>query len=702
MLIEVGVFCRRVERDLRSLVSDLQQVTEREGEEEARAWEASLPRLADVLRHDALKQLHLHLERRGKLSLEYRLPASSSWADTVLLGRGDTAPVAVVVELKNWVLDGDSPGPREGLVFHQGQLTLHPADQVRGYVEYCRKFHGAIGEARADVAGCVFFTAAPDADVYGASPHDRLVAEYPFFTRNRRDMTDRFPAYLSNLLREPDPGFAEAFEDGTYKQDRSFVAQVAAVISDPSASPFVLLDAQRKGFEYCMATIDRVLERAGPGEKAVVLIEGPPGSGKSVLAAQLWATLARDRRITGNAVLVTTSGAQRNNWEHLFERSAGQRAGRGLVKPANSFNPGLSPKWTNEMRRIGRKVEIETWTDNLALFKRSGRKSRCPDDSFDVSIVDEAHALIDPTAPNARGVSPSGWAMHAGPQAFHVIRASRVSVFLLDGAQSFRDNETTTQKRIADLARDLGVPKIECLSLGASQFRCGGSTEYLTWLEALIDHAPSETPPLDWQRRRRGPFGFEIVSGLGELDRRLREHLETGRSARLGATYSRPWKTKDDPDPHNRRPEDMDFCIPYQSDGRPQVWSRVWNFTPRGDYTYFVQAPPGSPMAANPLGEVGCTYVLRGFDYDYLGILWMSDYVRRGNRWVAQPEHVHESAWTKLRKAVREERRPGPKMQELERRLARAYRILLSRAIRGIYVWFEDEETRAYVSSRLE
>jgi DNA replication protein DnaC len=44
---------------------------------------------------------------------------------------------------------------------------------------------------------------------------------------------------------------------------------------------------------------------------------------------------------------------------------------------------------------------------------------------------------------------------------------------------------------------------------------------------------------------------------------------------------------------------------------------------------------------------------------------------------------------------------PTHAMRALEARLARAYRILLSRAIRGVYVWFEDEETRAYVESRL-
>ena len=83
-------------------------------------------------------------KQSGDLSLEYRLPASSSWCDVVLLGRGADSRAALMLELKNWNIAEDRPGPRPGLVWHKGALTLHPSDQVRGYVEYCQRFHSAI------------------------------------------------------------------------------------------------------------------------------------------------------------------------------------------------------------------------------------------------------------------------------------------------------------------------------------------------------------------------------------------------------------------------------------------------------------------------------------------------------------------------------------------------------------------------------
>ncbi len=76
----------------------------------------------------------------------------------VLLGRGEGGPGAVIIELKHWQTQGDYPANMVGLINHLGQPMLHPSDQVRGYVEYCRRFHSAIVEESAKISGCVLFT----------------------------------------------------------------------------------------------------------------------------------------------------------------------------------------------------------------------------------------------------------------------------------------------------------------------------------------------------------------------------------------------------------------------------------------------------------------------------------------------------------------------------------------------------------------
>jgi len=86
---------------------------------------------------------------------------------------------------------------------------------------------------------------------------------------------------------------------------------------------------------------------------------------------------------------------------------------------------------------------------------RSGSK----DSEFLVSIVDEAHALINPEHSEGRG--QFGFTTALGPQAYHIIRSSTVSVFLFDPRQGFRDRENTTVSDIKRWSSELGVEVVE-------------------------------------------------------------------------------------------------------------------------------------------------------------------------------------------------------------------------------------------------
>src|SRR5438132_1300605 len=157
MLITIQELRRWFHEDSTTLVSRLQEETGRYGSEEATAWRRSLQTLTTVFRASSFQPLHLYFERRGNLILEYQLPAASSWADVVLLGKHNSAGAAVILELKDWTTAADRPGKAEGLIERMGRQELHPSDQVRGYTEYCRRFHSAVGEDTR-VHGCVLFT----------------------------------------------------------------------------------------------------------------------------------------------------------------------------------------------------------------------------------------------------------------------------------------------------------------------------------------------------------------------------------------------------------------------------------------------------------------------------------------------------------------------------------------------------------------
>lgn len=706
MLLTVSEFRQAVRSDRPALVAELQSATGRGGDEEREAWDSSLPALADALAEPTLGPFHIHLAGHGFLALEYQLPAASSWCDVVLLGRGAAGPSAVIVELKHWFTRADRPGPAEGLMERAGALVLHPSDQVRGYTEYCRRFHSTVQDQRADVRGCVLFTRDYFVQNYAAPPNDSLVRDYPCFTLAPQDVREAWPTYLARRLNAADEHFARAFVAGRYRQERGFVRQIGAQIRDRANSPFELLDHQRRAFALVRARLESEVLGRGTPKKQVIVIQGPPGSGKSVLAARIWSALVTDERLPeGAAVLTTTSTAQTSNWSGLFQTASGSRAASGIVKRAASYVPVTTQTLGRLRRKYGANFASDpsAWRDNVQLLRDWGEpfQDGACDEQYLVSIVDEAHALINPEHVEGRG--QFGFAPTFGPLAWHIIRCSTVSVFLLDADQGFRDRENTTVADIRRWAAELHAAVDEVISLEGAQFRCAGSTEYVAWVEGLLRGESSESLAAR-ARIWRQVFDVQLLNTPAALEQRLRDRATAGCAVRLLASYARPWKTKGAARPHALPGVQQDFHEAYlDGSGTQQHWNKAWNFIPQNgsDYTWFIQAPVGSPMHTDPLCEVGCPYAVRGFDFDWIGVLWLGDLVWRGGIWRADPTHVHDTGLDRSVSAARGERKPGPGHERLRAALAQAYRILLTRGISGCYLWIEDAETRDHVRACL-
>lgn len=738
MLMTVGDFRARVRAHLQDLIEELKACTVRSSKAEEEAWRSSLRQLASVLDETVSPDLCLHLKGRGHVELEYVIPGSNWGADAVLLGAHKGRAAAVFLELKNWDIRTDRPGRGEGLITRDGEQELHPSAQVQGYTEYCQHFHSAVQESSALCYGCVILTGTDALAPYVAAPNAELTRRYPLFTDSLSDR-QRLATFLNERLTEPHPAFAEAFSNGYYRQNRSVIQQLAEQIRNAHAKPFVLLGPQQLALARCLVAVrDAVRSWKTNGlRRKVIVIHGPPGSGKSAIAARLWAEVSlMDDVGTGDIMFVTTTASQNSNWSAVFGQVRKEEIGmRGAVRGANIFYP-LSTKRAAEVNRIcGPKSagSAMRWRKNLQLLRDAN--IRFQDGARDmgalVSIVDEAHALIDPVREGGKGTF--GFLLGLGPQAYHIMRGSALTVFLLDSKQGFRVRENTQLEDISKWAKeDLGADEVDVVSLEGLQFRCGGSGPYVDWVENLLSNKSVETNqvyaagwyvppesgasgnviPLPDRAARsrvatRQPFKFRLFPSPFELEAALRERIQEGNTARLASSFARKWKTKGDQTPHDLLPEQLDFCE--HIEGYPTPWSRPWNVVrDRQDYTWFVQGAPGSRIAVDPLAEVGCPYALRNFDYDYLGVLWPEDLVRRNGRWHVDVKYVKESGLNGLIGPARKELKSkkyggeyGPKTQELIQRIWQAYRILFTRGLKGIYVWIKDEETRKHVRESL-
>jgi hypothetical protein len=155
--------------------------------------------------------------------------------------------------------------------------------------------------------------------------------------------------------------------------------QIGRTILDGDVRHFELLDNQRRALSLCLAEAKDAIRARGIPKK-VVLVEGPPGSGKSAVAARLWASLVTDKETPlGNVVLVTTSQSQSSNWTYLIDQATRNRAGRGVARKATTFSPMDIPALSRLRRANGRKdlyKDAKNWRIHLSDLADRGIQAR--------------------------------------------------------------------------------------------------------------------------------------------------------------------------------------------------------------------------------------------------------------------------------------------------------------------------------------
>jgi len=257
-----------------------------------------------------------------------------------------------------------------------------------------------------------------------------------------------------------------------------------------------------------------------------------------------------------------------------------------------------------------------------------------------------------------------------------LIRAAKVSVFFIDDIQVVRPGEVGSSTLIMDAAARAGARLYEH-ELEA-QFRCAGSEEFVNWVENTFEIRPAQPVLLDPE----GEFDFDVVDSPEELEGLMRARAQEGYSARLTAGFCWKWS---DPRPDGT----------LESDVKIDAWSMPWNAKPdAGKLAKGI--PKASHWVRDPGGidQVGCVYTAQGFEYDFAGVIFGRDLVWRPRKgWIGQPEFSQDSVVR--RGAVKEPDR----FTEL---VKNTYRVLLTRGLRGCYVYFEDEQTRDFVLSRVE
>ena len=477
------------------------------GKSEVNSWRNSLQQMSNVF---SLAQLG----PQGVI-VELQLPLTSKRLDVMVAGQraSGTSAVAqdnaVIIELKQWShVDESSLTDHVAVAFAGGSPkdTLHPSAQVGRYEEFLRDMNELFAGGSVNLSSLAFLhnldrTSSSAAPLYDTK-FTELLKRSPIYAQ---DQIEELAQHLKQEVGDgQDTDLAERISSSEYRPTKKLLDHVAAVISNEKA--FVLLDEQVTAFT---AVSDALHRESSSSKPATFIINGGPGTGKSLIALQLLARAAAEGKTVAHAT------GSRAFTEGLRKR-VGTRAG-SLMKYFNSFMKKGEP--------------------------------------FDLLIADEAHRIRESSANQWTKKEDRG-----GSQIEELLDAGRIAAFFIDDRQVVRPGEVGSTALIRQASEKRGQPVYE-YDLSA-QFRCGGSVAYVQWVDNLLGIAKIGDEVLD---PLESGFDFTVVGSPDELEAVVHGALKAGQSSRVVAGFCWEWS---DPKPDGTLFDDVvigDWARPWNA-----------------------------------------------------------------------------------------------------------------------------------------
>ena len=546
------------------------------------------------------------------VAVEYRLNGRKFRIDFIIAGFNRAGKESVlIIELKQWTEVNFSELEDHVKTFVGGGLRdeRHPSYQAWSYASHLQQFNEYVYTNALEISACAYLHNCEAPAVVNDVRYADKLAKAPVFIKGQ--LSDLQSLIKAKISQGTGIEMLRRVDASPIRPSKQLADAVGSMLK--GNEEFVLLDEQK-------TVLEKIVNASTKGmvdKKQVLIIKGGPGTGKSVISIN---ALSRLSGLRMNARYITPNAAPRAVFESKLQETID---GVGLQD----------------------------------LFSGSGSYAGIKKDSFDVLIVDEAHRL------KLRGQ----WTKGGVNQIQEIIQAARTSVFFIDEAQKVTWKDIGEISAIEEFAVEAGA-EIEHLEL-TSQFRCGGSDDYMVWLDNALGvriETDSYFSP--------GKFDFKIVDSPTELHELVKEKNRINNKSRVVAGYCWEWVSRKD-----KNKSDIKFPeFSFEAD---------WNLTAHGSKWIIHE---------ESVKEVGCIHTCQGLELDYVGVIIGPDLVVSNGELITDPAARAKSdkSLNGYKKALDID--PISAAEKADEIIRNTYRTLMTRGMKGCYVYFTDEATADY------
>lgn len=462
-----------------NIINNFNKKVGKVNEAEVRSWDNSMQYMYRVLGDPEIPV-------DSGVAIEYRIPYSSKRVDFLITGRNEQRESVVIVELKQWSQVGKVDG-KEAIVktILGGGLreATHPSYQAWSYASLIKDYNENVQQEEIDIQPSAYLHNYLIKDLNVQDPlfdpiYDYYIEQAPVFIKGDA-------AKLRNFIKKyikfgDNKETLYKIEKGRIRPSKSLQDSLTSMLK--GNREFTMIDEQKVVYEEALRLAS---EAQRTGMKQSLVVEGGPGTGKSVLAINLLVELTN----------------------------------RGMLAQYVTRNATPRDIYSAKLKGDFRKTHIDN------LFKGSGSYIDTPQDEFDVLIIDEAHRLTEKTGFFKKGEN----------QIKELINAAKTTIFFIDEHQRVRLDDFGTIEEIQKQSKELDAELTNTELV--SQFRCNGSDGYLAWIDDVLEIR--ETANVNYIGK---DYDFKVYDDPGLMLADIKEYNKINNKSRIVAGYCWDWK----------------------------------------------------------------------------------------------------------------------------------------------------------------
>lgn len=553
------------------------------------------------------------------IAIEYQIPLTSKRIDFIISGTDEKQKSSIIiVELKQW--EQAKLSQKSGIIqtrFQHGEgETAHPSYQAWSYAFMLQNYNETIQELGIQLLPCAFLHNYQNDHIISNECYAEYISKAPIFLKSdARKLQDFIKKHIKYGSKED---IIWLIDKGRLRPSKQLADALNSMLhGNPE---FVLLDDQKVIYETALS----LAREAANGTKQVLIVEGGPGTGKSVVAVNLLVELTKE----------------------------------GIPTQYVSKNAAPRDVYTCKLSGSFKKSYISN------LFVGSGSFIDTPLNTFGALIVDEAHRL------NMK----SGLYSNLGEnQIIEIIQASRFSVFFVDDHQRVHIKDIGSKAAIQKFAETCGAT-VHTAKL-SSQFRCNGSDGFLSWLDNCLQIR--ETANI---RLANDDYDFQIFSDPNKLFETIKEKNKINNKARVVAGYCWDWNSK-------KNPQDYDIILPNFN------FKKRWNLNT--DKNLWI-------IGDKSVEEIGCIHTCQGLELDYVGVIIGPDMRYENGQIITDvtKRSGNDQSVKGFKSLIAKNKYKA--LQNVDEIIKNTYRTLLTRGMKGCYVYCCDKALSEYLTAQLE